>query len=92
MLVLSRKHGECVRIGDFIEVKVLEIDGNRSSSVFLPLRRGHSARRDSRRPSAPSHGVAEVLRRGLAGGKSFIADLGAAVVGSPRGQCGYRHN
>jgi carbon storage regulator len=29
MLVLSRKNGECVRIGQFIEVKVLEISGGK---------------------------------------------------------------
>jgi len=34
MLVLSRKHGECVRIGESIEVKVLEIDGGRVKLGF----------------------------------------------------------
>jgi carbon storage regulator len=34
MLVLSRKNGESVRIGDVIEVKVLAIDGNRVKLGF----------------------------------------------------------
>ena len=34
MLVLSRKHGQCVRIGDSIEVKVLEIEGGRVKLGF----------------------------------------------------------
>jgi carbon storage regulator len=34
MLVLSRKSGECVRIGESIEVKVLEIDGGRVKLGF----------------------------------------------------------
>ncbi len=34
MLVLSRKNGQCVRIGDTIEVKVLEISGNRVKLGF----------------------------------------------------------
>jgi carbon storage regulator len=34
MLVLSRKSGECVHIGDCIEVKVLAIDGCRVKLGF----------------------------------------------------------
>ena len=34
MLVLSRKNGESVRIGETIEVKVLAIDGNRVKLGF----------------------------------------------------------
>ena len=34
MLVLSRKSGECVRIGQSIEVKVLEVSGNRVKLGF----------------------------------------------------------
>jgi carbon storage regulator len=34
MLVLSRKNGESVRIGDGIEVKVLAIDGTRVKLGF----------------------------------------------------------
>jgi len=34
MLVLSRKTGECVRIGPSIEVKVLEISGGRVKLGF----------------------------------------------------------
>jgi carbon storage regulator len=34
MLVLSRKNGECVRIGKAIEVKVLEISGGRVKLGF----------------------------------------------------------
>lgn len=34
MLVLSRKNGECVRIGRFIEVKVLEVGGGRVKLGF----------------------------------------------------------
>ncbi len=34
MLVLSRKKGECVRIGQFIEVKVLEVGGGRVKLGF----------------------------------------------------------
>jgi carbon storage regulator len=29
MLVLSRKNGECIQIGDSIEIKVLEVSGGR---------------------------------------------------------------
>jgi carbon storage regulator CsrA len=29
MLVLSRKHGECIRIGESIEIKVIEVSGGR---------------------------------------------------------------
>jgi carbon storage regulator len=29
MLVLSRKHGECIQIGDSIEIKVIEVSGGR---------------------------------------------------------------
>jgi len=34
MLVLSRKSGECVRIGQSIEVRVLEVRGNRVKLGF----------------------------------------------------------
>ena len=34
MLVLSRKPGECVRIGELIEVKVLEVSGGRVKLGF----------------------------------------------------------
>ena len=34
MLVLSRRSGECVRIGRFIEVKVLEVSGSRVKLGF----------------------------------------------------------
>jgi carbon storage regulator len=34
MLVLSRKNGQCARIGDVIEVKVLAIDGGRVKLGF----------------------------------------------------------
>jgi carbon storage regulator CsrA len=34
MLVLSRKSGECVQIGDLIEVKVLEVSGGRVKLGF----------------------------------------------------------
>ncbi len=34
MLVLSRKNGECVRIGQCIEVKVLEVVGGRVKLGF----------------------------------------------------------
>jgi carbon storage regulator len=34
MLVLSRRNGECVRIGRSIEVKVLEISGGRVKLGF----------------------------------------------------------
>jgi carbon storage regulator len=34
MLVLSRRSGECVRIGHSIEVKVLEISGNKVKLGF----------------------------------------------------------
>ena len=34
MLVLSRKNGECVQIGQSIEVKVLEISGGRVKLGF----------------------------------------------------------
>ena len=34
MLVLSRKKGECVRIGQSIEVKVLEVSGGRVKLGF----------------------------------------------------------
>ncbi len=34
MLVLSRKSGECVQIGRCIEVKVLEINGNKVKLGF----------------------------------------------------------
>jgi carbon storage regulator len=34
MLVLSRKNGECVQIGDSIEVKVLEVSGGRVKLGF----------------------------------------------------------
>jgi carbon storage regulator CsrA len=34
MLVLSRKNGECVRIGQFIEVKVLEVGGGKVKLGF----------------------------------------------------------
>jgi carbon storage regulator len=34
MLVLSRKNGESVRIGDVIEVKILAINGNRVKLGF----------------------------------------------------------
>src|SRR3989304_4453159 len=36
MLVLSRKSGECVRIGQSIEVKVLEVNGGRGKLGFPP--------------------------------------------------------
>jgi carbon storage regulator CsrA len=34
MLVLSRKSGECVRVGKFIEVKVLELSAGRVKLGF----------------------------------------------------------
>ena len=34
MLVLSRKSGECVRIGQSIEIKVLEVSGGRVKLGF----------------------------------------------------------
>lgn len=34
MLVLSRKIGQCVQIGDCIEVKVLELNGSRVKLGF----------------------------------------------------------
>ena len=34
MLVLSRKNGECIRIGQSIEVKVLEVSGGRVKLGF----------------------------------------------------------
>jgi carbon storage regulator len=45
MLVLSRKSGECVRIGEEIEVTVLEVRGSRVRLGFsvpaeIPVHRG----------------------------------------------------
>jgi carbon storage regulator CsrA len=34
MLVLSRKNGECIQIGDSIEVKVIEVSGGRVKLGF----------------------------------------------------------
>ncbi len=45
MLVLSRKQGECVRVGEDIEVTVLEVRGSRVKLGFsgppsVPIHRG----------------------------------------------------
>lgn len=45
MLVLSRKSGECIRIGEEIEVTVLEVQGSRVRLGFnvpseIPVHRG----------------------------------------------------
>jgi len=56
MLVLSRKSGECVRIGSSIEVKVLEITGGRvklgfSAPLGVAIQR-NELRREYPRPLA----------------------------------------
>ncbi len=53
MLVLSRKSGECVRIGESIEVKVLEIDGGRVKLGFSAPADVHIQRDEIR--GAPPH-------------------------------------
>ena len=46
MLVLSRKSGECVRIGHSIEVKVLEVCGNKVKLGFTASPTWPSTQRD----------------------------------------------
>lgn len=66
MLVLSRNTTESIRIGDNIEVRVLEISGGRvrlgvSAPVEIPVHRNEVATRIDRESDAPNGGPARGL-------------------------------
>lgn len=60
MLVLSRKRGERIRIGDSVEVTVLAITGSRVKLGFTGPPEVCIHREEVNRPDSKSHQVEEV--------------------------------